>query len=133
MKIKITAVALVVVILIVAGISYLTLFRPTSNKVGTSKIVAEAQSEAAAGGSFLLQLRQEGHLPGLTTNDHGHFYCNTRPVSYPYSLTFYCTRPSDNFTNYYTITQITKDSAWQLERALRTDSQGQIIQEWTVK
>jgi hypothetical protein len=131
MKTKITAVALVVVILIAAGISYLTLVRPTFSKRETSKIVAKAQSEAAAGGNFLLQLRQAGHLPGLTTNDHGHFYCNTRPVSYPYLLTFYW--PNDNFTNYYTITRITKDSAWQLEHALRTDSQGQIIQEWTVK
>jgi hypothetical protein len=105
---------------------------PTT-KTGEAKIVAEAQTEAATGGDFLLQLLHEGRLPGLTTNDHGKFFCNTKPVSYPYSLTYYCSKVGGNSTNYYTIARLKKDSAWQLERALQTDSQGQIVQEWTVK
>jgi hypothetical protein len=133
MKSKVAAIVLVVVILIAASISYLALFPSAPTKMGTAKIVVEAQTEAAAGGDFLLQLLQKGHLPGLTTNDHGHFFCNTKPVSYPYSLTFYCPKESDNFTNYYIITRLKKNSAWQLERALQTDSRGQIVQEWAVK
>jgi len=105
---------------------------PTT-KTGESKIVAEAQTEAATGADFLLRLLHEGRLPGLTTDDHGQFFCQTKPVSYPYSLTFYCAKATGNFTNYYTIARLKKDSAWQLERALQKDSQGKISQEWTVK
>ena len=80
----------------------------------------------------MFQLRQEGRLPGYTTNAHGIVSIDGPMAYYPFSLTIRF-KEGEASTNSYTIVQINKDSPWQLKRAWQTDSKDQIIQEWAVR
>ena len=82
---------------------------------------------------YLTQLRQEGRLPGVGANEHGHADISGRLNSYPYSLNMQLTKEGETSVNHYAITKAGKNSSWQLERAWQTDSGGHIIQEWKIK
>lgn len=108
--------------------------RPSSPKSKSIvRTVEEGRTIAKSGLEYLSQLREEGHLPGVATNEHGHASINGRLNSYPYSLTVQLTKEGETPINHYTITKVSKNSTWQLERAWQTDSGGHILQEWSIK
>jgi hypothetical protein len=133
MRSTVTIMVLATVILVAARFGYLSLFPSAPKKSGSAKIISETRTETMSGKDFLFQLRQEGSLPGVTTNDHGNATAYSRLLSYPYSMTMGFVKTGETATNNYTIMKFTKDSAWQLKRAWRTDSKGQVIEEWPVK
>jgi len=95
-----------------------------------------AKTEAKSAGDYVLQLHQQGRLPGDTKDAHGKITCYLTPsdlqeVSYPLSRTFRVVETGA--TNNYTVVRLAKDSSWQLQRAWQTDSEGHVIQEWPVK
>ena len=97
-----------------------------------------AKTETISGGDFLLQLHQQGRLPGDSKDDHGKITCYLLPsdlqeVTYPLSRTFRMVETGSTSTNNYTVVRLTKDSSWQLQRAWQTDSEGHVIQEWPIK
>lgn len=97
-----------------------------------------AKTEAISGGDFLLQLHQQGSLPGDSKDGHGKITCYLLPsdlqqVSYPLSRTYRVVIAGSAFTNNYTIVRLAKDSGWQLQRAWQTDSAGDVTKEWPVE
>jgi len=110
---------------------YFIIFGTVVLLVGCASHVAK--TEAISGGDFLLQLHQQGRLPGDSKDSHGKITCYLLPsdlqqVSYPLSRTYQVVKTGDISTNNYTIVRLTKDSAWQLQRAWRTDSSGHVIE-----
>ena len=133
MRSRVTIAALVAVILVSTRFGHRPLFPVAPKMAGVVKTEEEERILAEAARDYLSQLRREGRLPGDTTNDHGIAYISGRLSVPPYSLTMRFHKEGQASTNNYTIMQIKKDSPWQLKRAWQTDSNDQIIQEWTVK
>jgi hypothetical protein len=97
-----------------------------------------AKTEAVSAGDYVLQLHQQGRLPGDSKDAHGKITCYLLPsdlqeVTYPLSRTFRVVKTGGTSTNNYTVVRLAKDSSWQLQRAWQTDSEGRVIQEWPVK
>jgi hypothetical protein len=97
-----------------------------------------AKTEAVSAGDYVLQLHQQGRLPGDSKDSHGKITCYLLPsdlqrVTYPLSRTFRVVETGSTSTNNYTVVRLAKDSSWQLQRAWQTDSEGHVIQEWPVK
>ena len=120
------------VILVLAGCGLRTFFSTNHENVGIQN-VDEGNVVAKSGMDFLLHLRQEGRLPGITINEHGNARISGRLPQYPFLLTMRFNAEGTAVTNNYRIAQIKKDSPWELERAWQTDTNGQIVQEWPVK
>jgi hypothetical protein len=57
---------------------------------------------------------------------------NLITVAYPLSQTFRVVKTGEASTNIYTFERLSKDAAWQLEKAWETDSNGQVVTNWTV-
>lgn len=82
---------------------------------------------------FTTHLREEGHLPGWSKNDHGtatafHFQSSPRLDS----VTFEAHKSGDPSVYHYTATRTSKQSRWRLQKAWRTDQSGRMIQEYPV-
>ena len=97
-----------------------------------------AKTEAVSAGDYVLLLHQQGRLPGDSKDSHGKITCYLLPsdlqeVTYPLSRTFRVVETGSTSTNNYTVVRAAKDSSWQLQRAWQTDSEGQVVQEWTSK
>ena len=93
--------------------------------------------EAASAGDFLLSLREQGQLPGVSKGEHGEIQFDfsfplPKQVAYPFSPTFQVSIKGRTFINHYTVLREAKDSAWQLQKAWRTDLQGRTVEEWPV-
>jgi hypothetical protein len=109
--------------------------------VETNALIAltnTALPEMDQGAKFLMALKTSGHLPGMPQKSHGQASVSA-PVSafqdakYPFIVTFDVVVNGDSLTNHYTVVRPLKDAAWQLERAWRTDKQGQTVVEWATK
>src|SRR5580704_4535904 len=115
MRTKIAIVALIVLILVTAGISYVALFSSVPTRTTVSK---KEQAEVLSGAKFLSELGNEGRLPGFTPHEQGMFSSKGVIISYPYTLTVEFVKKGDTSRrNYYTILRLAKDSEWQLKRA----------------
>jgi len=98
-------------------------------------------TENRSGGEFLVGLHKKGLLPGDSKNSHGEMVSDrftlpssqAKDVDYPFSQTFHWNVLGETFTNNYTVVRTSKESAWQLQKAWRTDSAGQVVEEWPVK
>jgi hypothetical protein len=91
--------------------------------------VDDGQAIAKAGMDYLLRLRGEGHLPGITTNEHGNAFISGQWSDYPLAFTMQFSPTGAGSTENYRIVQPGKDSPWRLSRAWQTDTNGQIVQE----
>jgi hypothetical protein len=96
------------------------------------RTVGEGQAVVRTGMDYLLRLRTEGRLPGITTNDHGNASISGRLSDYPFALTVRFSPTGAVAAENYSIVQFRQDSPWQLKRAWQTDSNGQIIHEWAL-
>jgi len=95
-------------------------------------------TEAMSAGDFLLRLREQGQLPGVSKDAHGVIRFDfafplPKEIAYPFSQTFQITLKGQSFTNHYTVQRETKESAWQLQRAWQTDSEERTVKEWPTK
>jgi hypothetical protein len=105
-----------------------------------SRAVHEAEHnpvtvEAALGGDYLLSLREQSRV---SKGAHGEIRFDfgfplPKEIAYPFSPTFQISVKGQSFTNHYTVQRETKDSAWQLQRAWQTDSEGRTVKEWPTK
>ena len=92
-------------------------------------------TEAISAGDFLLSLRKQDQLPGVSKDAHGEIrfefaFPLPKEVAYPFSQTFQIFLKDQSFANHYTVQRETEDSAWQLQRAWQTDSEGRTVKEW---
>lgn len=133
MKNAVTVTALVVVIVVLAMICYREVHPAAPKTKNVVRTAEEAGTILKSGMEYLSQLRQEGRLPGVGTNEHGHAYINGRLNSYPYSLTMQLTKEGETSVYHYAITKVSRNSTWQLKRAWQTDSNGHFIQELSIK
>jgi hypothetical protein len=96
-------------------------------------------TETIAAGDFLRTLHEENRLAGDSKDDRGEIKTDTLPLSdfkdvtYPFSRTFHVVKTGSSYTNNYTVVRKSKGSEWELQRAWRTDSNGQKIEEWPVR
>jgi len=97
------------------------------------RTIEDGQAIARSGMDYLLRLRTEGRLPGITTNDHGNASISGRLADYPFVLTVQLSQTGAVSTQNYSIAQLRRDSPWQLKRAWQADSNGQIIHEWPIQ
>jgi hypothetical protein len=116
-------------------IRHLTFLGAVALFVGCASHIAK--TETISGADFLLQLHQQSRLPGDSIDVHGRITCillssDLQQVSYPLSRTYQVIPTGGTYTNNYMIVRLTKDTAWQLQRAWQTDSQG-VTEEWLVK
>jgi hypothetical protein len=107
-----------------------------------SDVSKELAVETAKAGQYLLQLHEEGHLPGILEDEHGQFACDIVPVivsnklveiTFPMVRTFRLVKNGESSTNNYILIKPTKNSEWILKKAWETDSNGQLVQEWPVQ
>jgi hypothetical protein len=95
--------------------------------------------ESKSAGDFLLSLHQHSLLPGDSKDMHGEIHSEPDPypipdaVTFPFLRTFHVSYTGETFTNSYTVSRMTKDSPWLLQKAWRTDSQGHTVEDWPVK
>ena len=91
----------------------------------------EAKNEATAESAlkFLKDLKEKGQLPGWSKNDEG--TANHFEVS-PNSVTLDGRKEGALPIYYYKVTRTTKDSAWKLQKAWRTDQSGKMLEEYFI-
>jgi hypothetical protein len=105
-------------------------------------IFQELLTEENGAAGFMDDLRKEDRLPGISKDEHGDETWDipstsdswhSKKIKYPFLLTYQIVLHGDSLTNHYTVMQPSKNSAWLLQRAWRTDSQGRVIKEWPVE
>jgi hypothetical protein len=109
----------------------------------SSILTNSAMAEMSAGVKFLTELKNQGGVPGVLKDSHavvtGGLHTDDPELSdlkeakYPFLLTFNVVLTGDSLTNHYTIIRASPDADWQLQRAWRTDTEGNTIKEWPVK
>ncbi len=112
----------------------LYLKRTSANRlVSKDKESAHLAVESAI--KYLLQLKNQNRLPGASKSDEGqltgcHFNHNDSP--YLASVTIDGQKNGDSFFYHYTFTRTAKDNLWKLQKAWRTDTQGHVVEEYSV-
>lgn len=90
-------------------------------------------------GRFLVQLLESGHLPGAENAEKGAMLSpdsiyTPQSTNYPMSRTFNGQRKLGGpWENHYTVAKTSADSPWQLQKAWRTDAQGNTVEEYPPK
>ena len=97
-------------------------------------------------GDFLVRLLESRRLPGAENAEKGAMLSpasadtllpnvyTPQPTNYPMSRTFNGQRRlSGPWENHYTVVKMSADSPWQLQKAWRTDAQGNTVEEYPVK
>jgi len=98
-----------------------------------------AMLELGASAKFLLELKKQGNLPGISADGHGTVTTENRPLSelqvakYPFAMTFLVVPSGDSLTNHYIVLRPAMDAPWRLTKAWRTDADGHTVKEWPVK
>ena len=91
-----------------------------------------------SGLNFLRDLKDNGRLPGVSTDEHGMLKSGSEDKeaptgSYPVSRTFYFTKNNDSNQYCYTVVQTSSNSNWQLQKAWRSDASGKVVEEYPVQ
>jgi hypothetical protein len=88
-------------------------------------------------GEFIFRLRLKGQLPGLPINEKGSMRCQDPPAeglfdTYPVSRTYYFRFENRDIQTvlHYTAVKMSKISDWQLQKAWRSDENGQIVEQY---
>lgn len=82
---------------------------------------------------FLIELLKSGRLPDVEDAKHNLLF-NIDPfaTNYPMSRTFNLQMKSSPFANHYTLIKTSATESWQLQRAWRTDAQGNVVKTYPV-
>lgn len=94
-------------------------------------------------GEFLFSLAKQGKLPGFAPGEHGVMHAGlvdgagnnpagTGPESYPISRGINFTKEGDASQYFYIVMQASNHAPWQLRKAWRADSNGNVLQNYTV-
>jgi hypothetical protein len=85
---------------------------------------------------FLANLKKQNQLPGWSTNEPGEMSIwqpnVDAPETYPITLSCICTKKGDVSNYHYLVVRASKDSAWKLQKAWRTDAKERIVEEYHV-
>ena len=98
-----------------------------------------ATLEVVSALTFMKELHEQNGLVGLSKDEHGLLDSDDVPLAssnenvYPMVLTLHAVKTGESATNHYTVVRQSKDAPWQIQRAWRTDSQGNLVEEWPVK
>ena len=90
-------------------------------------------------GRFLAQLLESHRLPGAENAEKGAMLSpdsvyTPQPTNYPLTRTFNGQRKLGGpWENHYVVTKQSADTSWRLQRAWRTDTQGNTGEEYVVK
>lgn len=85
-------------------------------------------------GKFLLDLKAKNQLPGFPKNDVGqaHMPEAVHGHVYPISATFDVRKKDNKSIYHYTVSQPSRDGVWKLLRAWQSDTDGHIINEFSL-
>jgi len=112
-------------------------FVEKAHMVVTNDLYQETTEAAKA----MQTMQKQNQLPGISKAEHGRVTSdnymlmvsnNLINVVYPLSQTFRVVKTGETCTNIYMFERLSKDTAWQLEKAWETDSRGQVVTNWTV-
>ena len=85
-------------------------------------------------GEFLSNLKQRGELPGWLKDEHGKLYFSNSGdgvlKTHPISQSIIAIKEHGDSQYHYLVTKASKDSAWKLQRAWRTDGNEHVIEEY---
>lgn len=93
-------------------------------------------------GEFLLTLANEGKLPGFNQGEHGTMHAgivdgnaNTPSGSeqYPVSRVIHFSKRGNDSEYFYAVVLESNGGPWKLQRAWRTDPQGQLIENYPTR
>ncbi len=91
---------------------------------------AAMKSAAKSAAKFLKNLETKGQLPGWSKNDAIASNHITYHFSYPNTVIFDIPKEGDFSIYHYTVSHASSDGPWQLEKAWRTDANGNTIKQY---
>ena len=105
--------------------------------VEAEKFLPNFSSSAMEANKFVSNLKEQGQLPGWSKDEYGEVafpwpFNETAPEIYPISRTFIATKKNNVSKYHYIVVRASKDGAWKLQRAWRTDAGGHILDEYPV-
>ena len=148
-----TAIVAGVVVLAVAGATTVAVNHYAPKRVETfNDIQKQLRQKPGAALSlealeFLVKLKLQGRLPGLPKDEqakmimanfsqdsHGVWQLSkTNSETYPATRTLRGSKiKNDGFEYYYTVAKASATNGWQLQKAWRTDTNGQVMEEFSV-
>ncbi len=92
-------------------------------------------------GEFLLTLAKEGNLPGIAQGEHGTMHAGivdanantpSGPEPYPISRVIHFSKQGDDSDYFYAVVIESNGAPCQLQRAWRTNPQGQVVESYPV-
>src|SRR5262245_29240228 len=88
--------------------------------------------QITSAGDFLIEMRDQGRLPGISKDEHGKITSEALPFAgrteYPISITFRLTKNDGPFIYHYSVVRHSEQDRWQLKRAWRSDSDGRTVE-----
>ena len=84
---------------------------------------------------FIIGLKNDGQLPGVTSSEHGRIIFKKKPeVLQDGSISLTCSLKLTNDTGFYDYTFLQKstNSPWQLQKAWKSDASGKVIEEYPI-
>ena len=93
--------------------------------------------EAAKAAECVVSLMDQGQLPGFLKGELEGLSSSSSDLEsdcevYPMSRTLTCTKKGDPAKYHYAVVQASKDGAWKLQKAWRTDPDGRVLEEYSV-
>lgn len=86
--------------------------------------------------AYMDNLRNEQKVPGFSKEEHGTLIGFLRPgdlnSTFPLVRSFTATKQGDSSAYHYTVSRPSQESGWKLQRAWRTNSDGQVVEEYPV-
>ena len=87
-------------------------------------------------------LKHQGRLPGWTKSDRGYIWFDLAALldlqqeirweTYPATRTLLVHKTGSPFGYHYVVRRNSRDSAWTLQRAWRTDAGGKFVEEYAI-
>jgi hypothetical protein len=88
-------------------------------------------------GKVIEQMIQKRELPGLSKGEHGNFMFSmpqeTDAENWPASRTFHGQKRGDPSVYHYTLTQVSEEAGWKLEKAWHTAPDGHLLEEFAIQ
>jgi hypothetical protein len=87
----------------------------------------------------LASMRLKGQLPGWSKREHGRVsFAVSHPdegdrAAYPVSRTLLFNKKNGDTTYHYTVSRLSEEDGWKVQRAWRTGSDGRVIEEFPVR
>jgi hypothetical protein len=87
--------------------------------------------------AFITNLQEKRELPGFSKGEHGAFssFLGARElnVAFPMTRLFTASKEGETSTYHYTVYRASQDTGWRLQRAWRTGSEGNVLEDYPVR